>query len=42
MFQDLLSQGQNKKTGEIVAMKKIKLESEDEGVGWMNREDWGT
>ena len=24
--------GQNKKTGEIVAMKKIKLESEDEGV----------
>ena len=25
-------QGQNKKTGEIVAMKKIKLESEDEGV----------
>ena len=24
--------GQNKKTGEIVAMKKIKLESQDEGV----------
>ena len=28
-------QGQNKKTGEIVAMKKIKLESEDEGVSQM-------
>ena len=24
--------GRNKKTGEIVAMKKIRLESEDEGV----------
>ena len=24
--------GKNKKTGEIVAMKKIRLESEDEGV----------
>ena len=34
---DLLYQGQNKKTGEVVAMKKIKLESEDEGVGLM---DW--
>jgi cyclin-dependent kinase 1 len=28
----LWSQGKNKKTGEIVAMKKIRLESEDEGV----------
>ena len=25
-------QGRNKKTGEIVAMKKIRLESEEEGV----------
>ena len=33
---DLLYQGQNKKTGEVVAMKKIKLESEDEGVGLMD------
>ena len=32
----LLYQGQNKKTGEVVAMKKIKLESEDEGVGLMD------
>ena len=27
-----LSSGRNSKTGEIVAMKKIRLESEDEGV----------
>ena len=33
---DPLFQGQNKKTGEVVAMKKIKLESEDEGVGLMD------
>lgn len=32
----MLTQGQNKKTGEVVAMKKIKLESEDEGVGLMD------
>ena len=28
----LLFSGKNNKTGEIVAMKKIRLESEDEGV----------
>ena len=28
------TQGKNKKTGEIVAMKKIRLESEDEGVSY--------
>ena len=31
-FEMVHFQGRNKKTNEIVAMKKIRLESEDEGV----------
>ena len=31
-FNEFFFQGKNKKTGEIVAMKKIRLESEEEGV----------
>ena len=32
LFWHFFFQGKNKKTGEIVAMKKIRLESEEEGV----------
>ena len=32
IYFDIFFQGKNKKTGEIVAMKKIRLESEEEGV----------
>ena len=32
MILTLIFSGKNQKTGEIVAMKKIRLESEDEGV----------
>ena len=36
----MVFKGKHKRTGEIVAMKKIRLESEDEGVGGEQIDGW--